>query len=441
MSPSDTPQADPSDPSAPSDPSDPGLPATTRERERIGALDAVRGLAVLGIVPANLPAFALPSLADEHAAYVSDAPRELAAFWLQETLVDQKFITTFAFLFGVGLELQAERAERAGRPFEPSYAVRLGLLLAIGLIHALLVWYGDILFHYALIGFAALFLRKLPTWVVGLLAGLCLCVPVALGGAAWLVAHQRHPDLDPPRRLADDLVRARALEGAPLKLDKAFDPAIELRVYGRGTYLEQCLVRSVNWLMLCMAVLILYSWRILGLFLLGVVVQRLGLFRDPDRWRGLLAALLLAGLLLALPGEALRGAVMLGGDHPWPVDMGLEAAHQTCSLLLAGAYLAGLVLLHGRPLGRRLSAPLTWVGRLALSAYLLESAIGTTLFYSWGLGWYGQLSRLQLLGVAAVECLALVLLCRLWLGWFRMGPVEWAWRSLALGAAQPLRRT
>lgn len=420
----------------------PPPPQSTPEEERLPGLDVVRGLAVLGIIPANLPHFALPGLADEHAAYVSDAPRELAAFFLQETLVDQKFITTFAFLFGVGLELQAQRAAARGRPFEPGYAARLAVLAVIGLAHALLVWHGDILFHYALIGFAALGLRRLPTAFVGAAAGVCLAIPVTIGALVFVASGRSEQPWDPPRRLAQDRAAADAQpDGAPLAFEGGqVTPASELRAFGRGSYGQQLQARAATWALMVIAVLIIYSWRILGLFLLGVFALRLGLFRQDARWRPVLLALLLGGLLLALPAEAGRAWLMTRGDAPMALDLGLEAGHQCASLLLAAAYLSALLLLQGAAAGRALTAPLGWVGRVALSAYLLQSAIGTCTFYSWGLGWFGRLSRLELLGFAALEAVAVVLLCRLWLRWFRMGPVEWAWRSLAQGELQPLRR-
>ena len=413
---------------APLPPPEQVTPAT----ERLPALDRVRGLAMLGIIPANLPSFALPEAGREVPGYVSSSPLEQLAVAVQSALIDQKFITTFAFLFGLGLELQAGRAARAGRSFPATHAVRLAILAAIGMCHALLVWHGDILFTYALLGYPLLLLRLLPTpWVaVVCVACLSFSVPIMAGVRGF-------EGSSPPPRLERDLQTAPPTAGDPF--ERAFSGPTQLRVYRDGTWREQVVHRIHLWIPMTFVVFLIYSWRLVGLFLLGVLVERLGLFRDPDRWRAVWIGILAAGFALGLPLEAWRAWLLLDEGLAVPVRVAVGAMHEVSSLLLAGGYCAAIVLLLGTGAGRLLTAPLGWVGRMALSAYLLESALGSAVFYSWGLGLFASLSRAQLLALSAVEAAAVVLVCRAWLQWFRMGPVEWAWRSAALGQLQPLR--
>ncbi|MEZ6186848.1 MAG: DUF418 domain-containing protein [Planctomycetota bacterium] len=118
----------------------------------------------------------------------------------------------------------------------------------------------------------------------------------------------------------------------------------------------------------------------------------------------------------------------------------LDACHYSSVVVLAAGYAAVCFSISEARWKRWPLRGLANVGRMALTVYLAETLICTTLFYSWGLGRFGEPSRVDLWGVAAAVWAVLILGASLWLRWFRMGPVEWAWRSLATAEAQPLRR-
>jgi len=414
----------------------------TGEGERLHALDAIRGVAILGIVPANLPAFALPAAAEDRVHYVAGGAGEEVAFFVLNALVDFKFITIFSILFGAGIALQAERADASGREFFGFYAWRLVLLAGIGLLHVVLLWYGDILFHYAAVGVVAMLaVRLAPRWQALAAAGLVL-VPVLIFAAfAGLFAAQ--PGLTAgatagPETLSAAVAEVEAGEAAA-GLAGLGHPGRETLLFREGPYLEQVVWRLGSWLVLLFTVLIIFSWRLLGCFLIGMALLRARVFHDPGAHRGLLWALVGVGALIGLPGEAARAAWLLE-DPAYGARMALEATQQLSSLALALGYVALVLLLPAAWSARGPLRPFAAVGRTALTCYLLESVIGVGLFYSFGLGWFGRLTRLELGGAALAIMAALPPLALLWLRCFRLGPVEWAWRSAAYGKLQPLRR-
>lgn len=415
---------------APAPPTPPAGP--TREGSRIAALDVLRGVAILGILPANLPTFALPAAAaDDLVHFMSPAPSEAVAFGVLRALVTEKFVTLFALMFGVGLALQRSRATGDPR-FYPRTAWRLALLLAIGVAHAVLLWHGDVLVYYATIGVAALALSWLPPRALLGLGGAALLIPplILLGVAPWL--EPGHPS--GPATLAAALADPAAGGGGFTGV------GAEVLAFREGAYVDMLTTRVGHWLQVAFAVVLFYGWRIVGLFLVGMSAEQLGLLAPGERQRRALRVLLVAGLAVGLPIEVWQAVVKAGGPLAFAWLLRVEAVHHVGSLALATAYASAVLLLPATWLPR---APLRWlgaVGRLALSNYLGQTVVCTLIFYSYGLGLFARLTRAQLWGVALVVWAAQLALSALWLRRFVMGPVEWAWRSLTWGRAQPFVR-
>ncbi|MCO5169571.1 MAG: DUF418 domain-containing protein [Planctomycetes bacterium] len=414
-------------------PLDPTPAGPTGERQRIVALDVLRGVAILGILPVNVLSFALPAAVIEDAVhFMSPARSEAWAHGLLQTLVSYKFITIFALLFGAGLALQRSRAG-ADASFYPRTGWRLALLAGLGLLHAFGLWHGDVLFFYATIGAVALALSWFPTpalLALGVLGAVVIPSVVLL-----LVSLVPVPVELGPRTL-------EAALAAPDAAGAVGSVGIgrEVEVFRGGTYLEMLGVRAVHWLYQLGAMLMIFGWRVAGLFFLGIAAERLGLLRPDERGRRVLRWMLVLGLVIGLPVELWQATVKATGPVPYAALLRVEAAHQVGSLALALAYAAGVLLL---PAAWLPEAPLRWlsnVGRLALTNYLGQTVICTTIFYAYGLGWFATLTRVQLWGVAVAVWVVQLALSALWLRWFVMGPVEWAWRSLTWLKVQPLRR-
>lgn len=397
--------------------------------ERLPSLDVVRGVAVLGILLLNILSFALPE-----AAYIN--PRayggwhgaDLGVWAANFILFDGKMRGLFSFLFGASTLLVVERAEAAGRDPAQTHYRRMIWLLLFGLAHLWFVWEGDILAHYALIGMLAYLMRHLP--VPGLLV---LGTMLALLGA--LVFATVPYDVT---QLLSGAGNARQLHnynlsfGIPSPADIGADLALHRSGY--GAILADRL-RSVAASPL--ALLGFYGPETLAYMLFGMAALRSGMLRGE--WtRARYLRWLLASWGIGLPAFAvLAWWQWKSGFSLLPV----ATAALPLAALARPAMIAGwicLILLLARPDGA-LTARLAAAGRMAFTNYLATSLICTTLFYGYGLGWYGYLSRSQLYMVVPAIWALLLLWSKPWLTRFGYGPLEWLWRSLARGEIQALR--
>jgi len=395
---------------------------------RLASLDVVRGVAVLGILLLNILAFAMPE-----AAYVN--PRayggwhgaDLATWAVNFILFDGRMRGLFSFLFGASTLLVIERAEASGRDPARVHYNRMVWLLVFGLAHFFLVWHGDILAHYALIGMIAYAMREMPVprlLVIGTmlaLASALLCAAIPLNiiqlqaespNAAALQAYAQSFGVPLPGDLARDLALHRGGYGA-LLADRLHE--------GGGTLF---------------GLFLFFGPETLGYMLFGMAALRSGMLRGewaPARYR----RWLLVCWSIALPAYAALAWWQCSSGF----DMRVLAAMMPLTTLCRPPMIAGwicLILLLARP-GGALTTLLAAAGRMAFTNYLATSLICTTLFYGYGLGWYGHLSRWQLYPVVFAIWAAILIWSRLWLAHFRFGPFEWLWRSLARGSFQPIR--
>jgi uncharacterized protein len=345
-----------------------------------------------------------------------------------------KFISMFAFLFGLGFAIQMIRADSRGAAIGSLYARRLGAMLLIGLFHMFAIWYGDILCWYAVLGFALLLFRRrgdrtLLYWGFGLVLIIPFLqstadkfIPLLLGEADSAAAAKAIAD-----RAAEQ--RARALAG--------FESSSYL------TVLRANAVFAVDFFF-SRHIMVSLSATILGKFLLGLYAGRRRLFHEPLEHLPLFRRLLLWGLVTGVLGNGLQVVLrylfinkILSGNPWW--GFLLPLAQEGGFLGMAMFYVSAITLLFQRPAFRRLLLLLAPVGRMALTNYLGQSVIGVLLFYGIGFGLIGRfgpaLCFAFTVGIFAVQ----LLVSHLWLARFRFGPAEWVWRSMTYGKAQPMR--
>lgn len=398
--------------------------------ERIAALDVLRGFALLGIFIMNMPAFSHSLFA------LPEAPRGLldgllAA--LREILFAGKFNLLFGLVFGIGFAIQmarlddAETARAARLGTAPRrhrgthvYARRLAFLFVVGLVHAMLIWSGDVLLVYAFVGFALLGLRRLGNRALYALIAACLVFPAlseAFRGA----------------------LLGSGFETVAMFQYQQFQASNDL-AYGRGSFLDAMreTARVFDW-----------SWRSpLGLFmyasffvqmatgiLVGFVVGRRGWPKRP---------LADAAAERRAPWAALAVAVGCGlieaGAFGWGGDVGLFVsafARTIGRASLAACYALAVVRVvrDHRELPRWLH-PLRDAGRMPLSNYLLQTALATSVFYGWGLGHWNSVGPTGEIALAFALFVAVQLpLSHAWLGHFRYGPLEYFWRRFTYGSA------
>ena len=407
--------------------------APTGAGERIEAMDVLRGFALLGILLMNIEAFVGPlieSLTGVNPRFQGADRAVDAAIYV---LVQGKFFTLFSLLFGMGFAVMLQRAQAGGTSGTTLYARRLLALGGIGLAHALLVWSGDILLAYALIGTVLLLcfrrtpVSRLPKWGIALyLLPLLFTWLMALGMAAAQLDPQSAASAQ--QSMAEQQKQMAALAEA------------QRQVYGAGTYLQAVAQRAVDTAQM-LAFTIIAGGLILGMFLFGAWFVRSGVMADPAAHLPLFRRLRAFGLGLGLP-------LMLWSAWAHPttsfgqMDFGVALAQSAAfiaNLLLCLGYMATIVLAMQSPAW---AARLRWLapaGRMALTNYLLQSVVCTFVFYGYGLGYFEALPRAwQPLFVVALFVLQ-VLASRWWLARFRHGPMEWLWRAITYGQVPRMR--
>ena len=404
----------------------PSQAAPVVQDARIDSIDVLRGFALLGILAMNIQLFAMPAAAYFNPTAYGDLNGANLYVWLGSRLfADQKFMTIFSMLFGAGIVLMAGRAERSGNAARVHYR-RMGWLALIGLAHAHLLWYGDILFFYAVCGMLVYPLRRLSPRPL-LVAGTAV---VSVGSFVYLLGGLSLPYWP-----------EEALRGFVDQSWQPTQPVIDAEVAAyRGGWLDQALTRSVGAITAeTFGILVWGGWRAGGLMLIGMALFKLDVF-SARRSRAFYGALIAVAVLLAVPVEAY--GVVLDFRHewaPWSFFQG-KLFNYWPSISVSLGYI-GLVMLASRTAAlHQVTRPFAAVGQMALSNYLLQTVICTTIFYGHGLGLFGSVERLGqfgvVLGVSAVQ----LIWSPFWLARFRFGPAEWAWRSLTYGARQPLRR-
>ena len=393
---------------------------------RIDSIDVLRGFALLGILVMNIQLFAMPDAAYFNPTAYGDLEGANFYVWLGgRMLADQRFMTIFSMLFGAGIVLMTARAEERGPTGRVHYR-RMAWLALIGLLHAHLLWAGDILFLYAVCGMVAYPFRKQSPRTL-LVIG---TATVAVASAIFLAV-----GLSMPYWPAEGLAEVtKGWQPPQAVVDST------LAAY-RGGWLDQLPLRSMTALGFeTVAILFWGGWRAGGLMLIGMALFKLDVFsaRRSPRFYG---ALIAVALLVGLPLEAY--GVVLDFRHGWAATWSFFQGKQFNywpSIAVSLGYV-GLVMLACRSNAlRRATRPFAAVGQTALSNYLLQTVICTTIFYGHGLGLYGSVDRLGQFGVVAAVWAVQLIVSPLWLRRFRFGPAEWAWRSLTYGARQPLRR-
>ena len=416
--------------------------------ERLVSVDTLRGVAVLGILVMNIYAFAMPFAAYSNPLLMGGTDTlNMGTWFFTHVLFDQKFMSIFSMLFGGGLIMMSARAEAKGVKYGRFYFRRQFWLLLIGMLHAYLIWFGDILFVYAWVGMLAyLFRNRSPRFLI-ILA--CLLLPVSpllkygystsIGEmqvrVAGITEKQPGSELsDEDRKILDDWKATQAFI-APSSESIQKDV-----VSYTGGYTDNLAHRAPTAMMLQLGSFFIFGiWRIGALMLIGMALMKLRVF-SAERSAGFYGYLTLFGYGLGLPLAAYSAidAYAHQFDGLYMLRVG-DVANYFASILTAFGHIGLVMLMVKYCVWQKMLARFAAVGRMALTNYLLHSVILTTVFYGFGFELYGQVPRFwQMWIVVAVIALQL-LISPWWLSKYRFGPVEWLWRSLSYGKRQPMQ--
>lgn len=399
-------------------------PQPVAARDRIATLDVLRGVAVLGILAVNAAAFALPfdaAMSPEQSPFAMTVPSAVAR-WVVEVFFHQKFVTLFSLLFGVSIFLVG--GERADQARGKLLRRRLMWLALFGVIHGAAFWYGDILLLYAWSGLFVMLMRSMPARQLILIgAAATLTLATAQAATMWLSVNG-----------SSGLSGAMGEEATALA-----DGAVAASIAAYRSGWPGGLIENLKaWGMLQSASLLAYVFATVALMMLGMGLFKAGFFHGRMPTRIYLALIAVGGVVLALLGvlewrEAMAGP---GGE----ATGGWAEIVAAYPIFITLAYASGLILLTTRGLGwlRRLFAP---VGQMAFTNYLSQTLIMSTLFsMPWGPRLMGQVDYPAQWAIVVVVWAMQLIWSPLWLSRFRMGPLEWLWRSLSYGRRLPLRR-
>lgn len=395
-------------------------------RERIEVVDVLRGLAVFGILIGNMQWFSGYGMVPDSMAHAAPMVDKVTHF-LVHFFVEGKFYSIFSFLFGFGFALQIARAEERGDAKASVFKRRLFWLLVIGLLHAYLLWAGDILSVYAVMGFVLLLFRwrsdeSLLKWTFAL-----IIVPIV----TYLAIYALWVAYAPPDAVAG------------FEASHVTQWTRDVRTVSQGSYLQIMTTYNVQYIVFRYLGLLLQMRlpKILAMFLLGFYAYRRGYFQDLNAHRSFVRKVLVYGFILGLVGNILFAA-FAENEAPIPptapamIGVFAYAFGVPAMALFIVALVAELWM---REAWRPVLSWLAPVGRMALTNYLLQTVICVVIFYGYGFGLFGRVgaaaSTLIAVGIFAFQ----IILSSLWLKSFVYGPMEWIWRQLTYRRRLQLR--
>lgn len=408
---------------------------TTASAERHLSIDAVRGFAVLGILLMNIVGMGLPSFAYIDPTHAGGATG--ADFWtwaVNNVLTDGKMRALFTMLFGASTVLIAERAEgRRPGPFQTHYR-RMFWLFVIGMAHAYLLWFGDILVPYALAGLVIFPFRRIRIRSQAIVG---VAILLALLGYHLLETHmleQIHAAAHAPGASPQALAawaEIRMLVDPPAEM-----AAQQIAGFGGG-FMEALQARAYIVRLLHSTILLTDEIpEAIGQMFIGMALFRSGFFTLG--WsRRAYEATMAVGYLVAAPVTAvLAWMIWKSGFEPLALHR-LEVWQAPTRPFVALAHGALMMRLVQAGIWGGLVERLAAAGRMAFSNYLMTSIITTFVFCGFGLGLFGKLSRFEQLYVVAGVWAFILLWSKPWLARFHYGPFEWIWRSLVQLSPQP----
>ncbi|WP_405103260.1 DUF418 domain-containing protein [Oceanobacillus sp. FSL H7-0719] len=381
-----------------------------KEQNRIVWIDIVRGFAILGIFIVNIGAFSAPYFLYGGAENAWSEPVEQFIQMLIDVFFQGSFYTLFSILYGFSWQLMKDRLDIKGINYAAFLFRRQLILVGIGMVHAFLIWHGDILLSYGLIGLLLLFFievkdRTLLLWAVLLLGGSVSFFTISLYQVRYLLGG------------ANETAISQAIESYS------------------STQLSVILGQNLqDWSNANSGIaFILLIITLLPLFLLGMYIARKQWLHEPQKHQQTLWRLLKISFFLFI-------LLKLG---PYSIGNPLWLSYLQDNLGGAASalfYIVLITLISQSALGLKIVMPFKYVGRMALSNYILQSVFCFILFYGIGFGLYGSIKPSIAILIVIVFYSLQIIGSKWWLSRFRFGPLEWIWRTLSYKKKQVIRK-
>jgi len=408
-------------------------PVGANERESF--MDVLRGFAILGIFIANLgTGFSWYSESAKLTGPMLLPEWDHKMSFLHHMFIEGKFYSIFSLLFGWGIALQVKRGLAKGIDAIPTIKRRLVFMLLLGAIH-LLLWPGDIVFFYALLGFLLLPFRKFSNKTLLITGSILILSPILL-----YAAKMQWPWLNAPAGLL-------------------YQTGGQLDQYINGNNSEadfQHFLRTANWWQILKADIAGFFFRygylffvsripkVLGMFLIGYVIGRTDFYKHITQHKKLVYIVIAAGLLIGLPANYWLAHYMSWYEADY-YNLTTKGLYQTILYAagvvpLALAYVGIFMLSYKTAAGKKILSVLAPVGKMAFSNYILQTLIGNFVFLGAGLGYMGTVGPVYFTVFGIIVFIFQVIISTIWLQFFNYGPLEWLWRSATYKKWQPMRK-
>ena len=394
--------------------------APVKTSERYVILDALRGFAILGICAANYPEFSLYTFqGKEITDAMPTAGIDRVLRFLLYFLVDGKFYTLFSLLFGIGFSIIISNAARKGANGFRIFYRRMALLTLIGFLHLMFIWSGDILMLYALLGMCLPLLRNVSDRGLLRTAAFFLLLPIAVDAVTQVLGVSLSaPAVREQWRYCDRYGITEENFGYWLRDATSYGDMFKFLIQGAWVRVQEFVDGN-------------RYFKVFGLFVLGFYIGRNRMYADLAARKPLLRRVTVIGLAAGLPLSLLYAWSCMNGH---PLGNAVHTAIYTVSVYPLGlAYMCGMCLIYLRHKDLAVWRRLAYPGRMALTNYIGQSVIGALLFYGIGLGLGASFGLVQTELIVAGVYLFQMAFSRVWLRFFRFGPLEWIWRMLTYG--------
>ncbi|MFD1335671.1 DUF418 domain-containing protein [Oceanobacillus iheyensis] len=381
-----------------------------KDSQRLNWIDAARGFAIFGIFMVNIGAFSAPYFLYGGETEIWTSKMDSLILFIIDVFFQASFYTLFSILFGFGIQLQKDRLVEKGISVNRFFIRRLAVLTIIGLIHAIGIWHGDILFTYGVVGFLLLvyFNVKDRTIVVNIISLLGVFV-----GLFTLLMYQVRDYLD------------TANQGLIIQAMNNYSSDSLSRIWEQNLHDWQLSNGGINILFL--------AGVILPMFLIGMYAARKKWFHHPEKYQQKLTVIWFISFIGFI---VLKLGPYLFGNPSWFSYVQDNIGGAASAIF----YVTSITLLWKKEWFRQLMVPLQAVGKMAMTNYLCQSIISFWLFYGVGFGLYGKIDPLIQLVLVIVIFILQMIASVWWMKKFRFGPFEWLWRTLTYGKKQPFRR-